>query len=147
MSSPQQKAKPILRKQAIMRRVMIASVPCIAGSVYFFGWRSLAVVAVSCLFGFLTEYLFCRSRAYSISSDPADEGFIELIVRLVPNGICTTYMFEHLRVGDPVRINGPYGDFRLADTDAPIVFVAGGSGMVPIKSILHGARGSGGGSL
>lgn len=76
-------------------------------------------------------------RAYSISSDPSDEGFIELIVRLAPNGICTTYMFEHLRVGDPVRINGPYGDFRLADTDVPVVFVAGGSGMAPIKSMLH----------
>jgi Na+-transporting NADH:ubiquinone oxidoreductase subunit F len=76
-------------------------------------------------------------RAYSISSDPSDEGFIELIVRLVPNGICTTYMFKHLRVGDPVRINGPYGDFRLSDTDAPVVFVAGGSGMEPIKSMIH----------
>ena len=67
MSSPQQEAKPILRKQAIMRRVVIASVPCMAGSVYFFGWRSLAVVAVSCLFGFLTEYLFCRSRGEPVS--------------------------------------------------------------------------------
>ncbi len=76
-------------------------------------------------------------RAYSISSNPSDEGFVELIVRLAPNGICTTYMFEHLRVGDPVRINGPYGDFRLSDTDAPIVFVAGGSGMAPIHSMLH----------
>ena len=76
-------------------------------------------------------------RAYSISSDPADEGFIELIVRLVPNGICTTYLFQHLKVGDPVQINGPYGDFRLSDTDASIVFVAGGSGMAPIKSMLH----------
>ena len=62
MSLPQKKATPVLRKQPIMRRVVIASVPCIAGSVYYFGWRSLAVVAVSCLFGFLTEYLFCKKR-------------------------------------------------------------------------------------
>jgi len=76
-------------------------------------------------------------RAYSISSDPADKNSIELIIRLVPDGICTTYCFEYLKVGDEVKINGPYGDFRLSDTDAPIVFVAGGSGMAPIKSILH----------
>lgn len=76
-------------------------------------------------------------RAYSISSGPSDEGFIELIVRLVPNGICTTYLFEHQKVGDPVRLNGPYGEFRLLKTDAPIVFVAGGSGMAPIHSMLH----------
>ena len=76
-------------------------------------------------------------RAYSISSDPEDKNSIELIIRLVPGGICTTYCFEYLKVGDEVKINGPYGDFRLSDTDAPIVFIAGGSGMAPVKSILH----------
>ena len=34
-------------------------------------------------------------------------------------------------------INGPYGDFFLRDTQAEIVFIAGGSGMAPVKSILH----------
>lgn len=67
MSPPQKKAAPVLKKQPIMRRVVLASVPCIAGSVYFFGWRSLAVVAISCLFGFLTEYLFCKTRGESVS--------------------------------------------------------------------------------
>jgi len=70
-------------------------------------------------------------RAYSISSDPADKNSIELIIRLVPDGICTTYCFEYLKVGDEVKINGPYGDFRLSDTDAPIVFVAGGPAWLP----------------
>jgi Na+-transporting NADH:ubiquinone oxidoreductase subunit F len=82
-------------------------------------------------------------RAYSISSDPAEKNAIELIIRLVPGGICTTYCFEYLKTGDEVRINGPYGDFRLSDTDAPIVFVAGGSGMAPIKCILHQMRNTG----
>lgn len=76
-------------------------------------------------------------RAYSIASDPAEKGVIELIVRLVPGGICTTYCFEHLKEGDEVRINGPYGDFRLSESEAPIVFIAGGSGMAPIKCMLH----------
>ena len=58
MSPSEKRVTPVLRKQPIMRRVVIASVSCIAGSVYYFGWRSLAVVAVSCLLGFLTEYLF-----------------------------------------------------------------------------------------
>ena len=76
-------------------------------------------------------------RAYSISSDPADKGAIELIIRLVPGGICTTYCFEYLKEGDQMKMNGPYGDFRLSETEAPIVFIAGGSGMAPIKCILH----------
>jgi len=81
-------------------------------------------------------------RAYSIASDPAEKNVIELIIRLVPGGICTTYCFEHLKEGDTVRINGPYGDFRLSDTDAPIVFIAGGSGMALIKCILHQMKNS-----
>jgi Na+-transporting NADH:ubiquinone oxidoreductase subunit F len=76
-------------------------------------------------------------RAYSMSSDPADAHAIELVVRLVPGGICTTWCFEHLKEGDPVAFNGPYGDFRLSGTEAPIVFIAGGSGMAPIKCLLH----------
>jgi Na+-transporting NADH:ubiquinone oxidoreductase subunit F len=76
-------------------------------------------------------------RAYSIASDPNQKNIIELIIRLVPNGICTTYCFKYLKVGDQVKINGPYGDFRLSDTDAPIVFIAGGSGMAPINCILN----------
>ena len=82
-------------------------------------------------------------RAYSISSDPADKSAIELIVRFVPGGICTTYCFEYLKVGDEIRMNGPYGDFRLSETDAPIVFIAGGSGMAPIKCMLHEMKNTG----
>jgi Na+-transporting NADH:ubiquinone oxidoreductase subunit F len=76
-------------------------------------------------------------RAYSISSDPTEKNAIELIIRLVPGGVCTTWCFEYLKVGDEVKFNGPYGDFRLSETDAPIVFIAGGSGMAPIKCMLH----------
>jgi Na+-transporting NADH:ubiquinone oxidoreductase subunit F len=76
-------------------------------------------------------------RAYSIASPPSRRSEIELEIRLCPNGICTTYVFEHLKEGDPVTINGPYGDFYLRDTDARIIFVAGGSGNAPIKSILY----------
>ena len=75
-------------------------------------------------------------RAYSISSSPSRKDAVELEIRLVPNGICTTYVFQHLKVGDAVSINGPYGDFHLRESDRDIVFVAGGSGMAPIKSML-----------
>ncbi len=76
-------------------------------------------------------------RAYSIASDPNEKGIIDLIIRRVPNGICTTWCFEYLKEGDTVKLNGPYGEFRLSESDAPMVFVAGGSGMAPFVSILH----------
>ena len=66
---------------------------------------------------------------------------VELQIRLVAGGICTSYVHEHLKEGDET-INGPYGDFCLRETDTPIIFIAGGSGMAPIKSILLDMRGN-----
>jgi Na+-transporting NADH:ubiquinone oxidoreductase subunit F len=82
-------------------------------------------------------------RAYSIASDPGEKNVVELIVRLVPGGICTTWCFEYLSEGDEVRLNGPYGDFRLSESESPIVFIAGGSGMAPIKCMLHHMKNTG----
>jgi Na+-transporting NADH:ubiquinone oxidoreductase subunit F len=76
-------------------------------------------------------------RAYSVSSPPSDRSHVELIIRKVPDGICTTWVFDHLNEGDEVSLSGPYGDFRLSETDAPVIFIAGGSGMAPIWSMLR----------
>lgn len=75
-------------------------------------------------------------RAYSMSSVPSDKNVIELEIRLVPEGICTTWVHQYLKEGDKVTINGPYGDFHLRDTERDIICIAGGSGNAPIKSIL-----------
>lgn len=75
-------------------------------------------------------------RAYSISSAPSETDTVELEVRLVPEGICTTWVHEYLKEGQEITINGPYGDFYLRDTERDIVCIAGGSGNAPIKSIM-----------
>lgn len=75
-------------------------------------------------------------RAYSMASSPSDNRHVELEIRLVPNGICTTYVHKFLKVGETVTVNGPYGDFYLRDSDRDVICIAGGSGMAPIKSIL-----------
>lgn len=79
-------------------------------------------------------------RAYSIATDPQDKHHVDLLIRLVPNGICTTWVFEHLKEGDKVRLNGPYGDFRLQEGDCEMIFIAGGSGMAPFRSMLTHMR-------
>ena len=76
-------------------------------------------------------------RAYSIASPDTQTDDLELIIRLAPGGICTTYIFELLEEGESININGPYGEFYLRDTDREIVFVAGGTGIAPIRSILY----------
>ena len=75
-------------------------------------------------------------RAYSIASDAAEPGRIELEIRYVPDGICTTYVHQHLKRGDRLTLNGPYGEFQLQPTDREIICIAGGSGMAPIRAIL-----------
>jgi Na+-transporting NADH:ubiquinone oxidoreductase subunit F len=76
-------------------------------------------------------------RAYSLSSVPADSARAELLIRLVPGGIATTWVHQRLKVGDRVQLIGPFGEFGIKDTDAVMVCVAGGSGMAPFKSMLN----------
>jgi Na+-transporting NADH:ubiquinone oxidoreductase subunit F len=75
-------------------------------------------------------------RSYSIASTPDRSGILDLIVRRVPNGICTTWVHDHLKVRDRVALAGPMGDFYLREGDSEAVLVAGGSGMGPMASIL-----------
>ncbi|SDX15441.1 NADH:ubiquinone reductase (Na(+)-transporting) subunit F [Tepidimicrobium xylanilyticum] len=80
-------------------------------------------------------------RAYSIASPPSEKSYIDLIIGYVPNGIATTYVHKHLKVGDTVHINGPYGDFYYRDKyDNEMILVAVGTGMAPILSILYHMR-------
>ena len=76
-------------------------------------------------------------RAYSISSPTYERNDVELIVRLVPGGIGSTYC-HNLSVDDPVIFTGPYGEFRLnEDPEVEIICVGGGCGMAPMKNIIY----------
>jgi Na+-transporting NADH:ubiquinone oxidoreductase subunit B len=57
----------LLLRQPAMRRVLLATLPCIAGGVYFFGWQVLASVLVCCICGFAAELLFCRRRGEPVT--------------------------------------------------------------------------------
>ncbi|MBW2726200.1 MAG: 2Fe-2S iron-sulfur cluster binding domain-containing protein [Deltaproteobacteria bacterium] len=76
-------------------------------------------------------------RAYSVSSPCSKTREVELVVRLVPGGIGSTYA-HNLEVNDPIIFTGPYGEFRISeDPDVGIILVGGGSGMAPIKNIVY----------
>ncbi len=76
-------------------------------------------------------------RAYSISSPSYEKDTVELIIRLVPGGIGSTYA-HNLEVGDATVLTGPYGEFRLSeDPDVELVCVGGGCGMAPMKNIIY----------
>jgi Na+-transporting NADH:ubiquinone oxidoreductase subunit F len=76
-------------------------------------------------------------RAYSISSPVYEPRQVELIVRLVPGGIGSTYLHE-LEEGAPVTFTGPFGEFELnEDPETEIICVGGGCGMAPMKNIIY----------
>ena len=61
----------------------------------------------------------------------------ELMVRLVPGGIGSTYLHS-LKVGDTVSFTGPYGEFHLnEDPSVEVICVGGGCGMAPMKNIIY----------
>jgi CDP-4-dehydro-6-deoxyglucose reductase, E3 len=83
-----------------------------------------------------------RRRSFSIASPPHDAGLIELHVRRVSGGEFTVQVFESLRPGALLRIEGPLGQFVYRDPDdpataGPLVLIAGGTGFAPLKSILR----------
>jgi len=58
----------LIRWQSPMIYVLYGTVPCILGSVYFYGWRSIFVIAVCCAVGFFCEWLFVRTRKEPVTS-------------------------------------------------------------------------------
>jgi Na+-transporting NADH:ubiquinone oxidoreductase subunit B len=59
--------KPAFLKQLMMMRVVYALIPVALAAVYLFGWRVLALVAVSALFAFLAEWIMVPSKPGKIS--------------------------------------------------------------------------------
>lgn len=77
-------------------------------------------------------------RSYSLANKSSSEKFLELHVRAVKGGRMSDYWFNHAKLNDLLRLNGPLGTFFLreyAKTD--VFFLATGTGIAPIKSILE----------
>jgi ferredoxin-NADP reductase len=85
---------------------------------------------------------YVAERSYSIASAPGEP--LQLTVERLENGEVSPYLTEELRPGDEIEIRGPIGGYFVWDGDAPrtpLLLVAGGSGVVPFRSMLrHRAR-------
>lgn len=82
-------------------------------------------------------------RTWSIATPPTETRTLEFHVQRVPGGLATDgWVFKDLTVGDVIDVSGPYGRFVLKPgDDRPAIFVAGGTGLAPITSMLvHGLR-------
>lgn len=75
------------------------------------------------------------TRAYSIASPPSRTHAIDLLLNRVPGGIGSTYLFA-LREGDITTFKGPVGSFTLREGTRRLLFVATGTGIAPLRSML-----------
>lgn len=77
-------------------------------------------------------------RSYSIASAP-HAGWLELTIEEIADGEVSPYLVEELREGDQVELRGPIGGyFTWTENDGgPLFLIAGGSGIVPLMSMLR----------
>lgn len=78
-------------------------------------------------------------RDYSMASQP-DDPFLDFHIRAVDGGAVSRFVGGGLKLGDPVKVEGPRGiSFLRENHTGPILALAGGSGLAPIKSIVERA--------
>lgn len=77
-------------------------------------------------------------RCYSLANASFDGGLLELHIRAVRGGTMSDYWFRKAKPNDLLRLKGPLGTFFLRETaDVDIFFLATGTGIAPVKSILE----------
>jgi CDP-4-dehydro-6-deoxyglucose reductase len=81
-----------------------------------------------------------KRRAFSIANAPHDDQFIELHIRHVDGGKFTDWVFSQMQEKAILRINAPLGSFTLdEDSQRPMLFVGGGTGLAPLKGQIEHA--------
>jgi ferredoxin-NADP reductase len=80
-------------------------------------------------------------RSYSIASAPEDEHLVLTVERL-DDGEVSPYLVDELRVGDQLELRGPIGGYFVWEESfgGPLLLVAGGSGVVPLRAMLRHHR-------
>ncbi|HCP01558.1 MAG: oxidoreductase [Alphaproteobacteria bacterium] len=82
-------------------------------------------------------------RDYSMASLP-NEDILEFHIRMVSEGGVSSFVYQHLKLGEEVRVEGPFGISYLRQKHTgPMLALAGGSGLAPIKSIVESALAAG----
>jgi len=80
-------------------------------------------------------------RSYSIASAPEDD-YLVLTVERLEDGEVSPYLTDELRAGDELELRGPIGGYFVWEDSfgGPLLLVAGGSGVVPLRSMLRHHR-------
>jgi len=85
-----------------------------------------------------------RSYSFAFASLAGPVRQLHFHIRHVPGGAFTDWLFGADRTGTELTVAAPFGQFALKDGQAPMLCIAGGSGLAPIVSILQQALAAGG---
>jgi NAD(P)H-flavin reductase/ferredoxin len=83
------------------------------------------------------------ARSYSFATAVQPNAQVSFFVRKVEGGQFSGHVHGQSLVGQSVKVEGPLGDFWLRQADAPLLLVAGGSGLAPILALLEDALAQG----
>ena len=80
---------------------------------------------------------YIAERSYSIASAPGEP--VAITVERLEDGEVSPYLTEELRAGDELELRGPIGGYFVWEPGdgSPLTLLAGGSGVVPLRSILR----------
>ena len=84
---------------------------------------------------------YAASRSYSVASAP-DDPLVELYVERLEDGEVSSFLADVVEVGDELEVRGPIGGWFAWDGVTPALGIGGGTGVVPLVSMLRHARGS-----
>ncbi|BCY13928.1 ferredoxin reductase [Actinoplanes sp. L3-i22] len=82
---------------------------------------------------------YSAQRSYSIASDWPGSGPVEITVQRLADGEVSSYLTDVVQVGDRIELRGPIGGWFVwrSAQPAPVLLVAGGSGVVPLMSMIR----------
>ena len=75
-------------------------------------------------------------RSYSLSDTPSADHY-RVSIKQELNGVASTYVHNHVRVGETLDVSAPRGSFTLRSDDRPIVLLSAGVGATPVLAMLH----------
>jgi ferredoxin-NADP reductase len=86
---------------------------------------------------------YSAQRSYSVASAPGPGDQVELTVQRLTDGEVSPYLAGVMEPGDQAEIRGPIGGWFTWDAGsaAPVQLIAGGSGIVPLMSMIRAASG------
>ncbi|WP_234495037.1 FAD-binding oxidoreductase [Vibrio maritimus] len=76
-------------------------------------------------------------RSYSIANAKENGDELELHIRKVENGAMSDILFNQLKTNQLMRLEGPKGTFFVREDENPIIFMATGTGIAPVKAMVE----------